>query len=121
MATATRFTIVHADDLERSGRWGLVRRSLGLRAFGANLVEIEPGAQIPEHDETGRDQEEVFLVLDGEAVVVLDGARHPAPAGTFVRVDPAVKRTVANEADAVARVLIVSAPTTSGYQPMDWA
>ena len=37
-ATAT-FTIVHRDQLERTGNWGLARRSLGLRSFGINLVE----------------------------------------------------------------------------------
>jgi quercetin dioxygenase-like cupin family protein len=48
--------IVHADDIEKSGNWLLVRRSLGLAAFGINMVEIAPGESIPEHDETGRDQ-----------------------------------------------------------------
>ncbi|HEY6016433.1 MAG TPA: cupin domain-containing protein [Gaiellaceae bacterium] len=121
MATATRFTIVHTDDLERSGRWALVRRSLELRSFGANMVEIQPGTQIPEHDETERDQEEVFLVLQGDAVAVLDGVRYAAPAGTFVRADPEVVRTIANDSDAPATVLIVSAPRSSGYEPLDWA
>jgi quercetin dioxygenase-like cupin family protein len=115
------FTIVHADALERDGRWGLVRRSLGLGSFGMNVVDIEPGTQIPEHDETARDQEEVFLVLAGDVTVVVDGERHPAPTGTFVRVDPEVTRTVANDGSVPARVLIVSAPRTSGYEPMAWA
>ena len=52
-------------DLEVTGDWRLVRRTLGLRAFGLNLVDIPPGGQIPEHDETGRDQEEVFYVVSG--------------------------------------------------------
>jgi uncharacterized cupin superfamily protein len=115
------FTIVHGDDVERSGRWSLVRRALGLSAFGMNVVEIEPGYSIPEHDETGRDQEEVFVVLDGDVTMVVAGERHPAPRGTFVRVDPDLRRTVANESGALARVLIVSAPRGSGYEPLDWA
>lgn len=49
------FTILHQDDFERSGRWLLARRSLGLKAFGMNVVEIEPGGGIPEHDEIERD------------------------------------------------------------------
>src|SRR5215207_5973875 len=79
------FTILHRNDLERSGRWLLARRSLGLRSFGMNLVEIEPGGSIPEHDELERDQEEIFIVLEGDAILVVDGTEHPAPAGTFVR------------------------------------
>lgn len=50
------YTIAHRDELERTGNWALVRRSLGCRAFGVNLVEIQPGESIPEHDETQRDQ-----------------------------------------------------------------
>ena len=42
-----------------------MRRALGLSSFGMNLVDIPPGEQIPEHDETRRDQEEVFYVVGG--------------------------------------------------------
>jgi quercetin dioxygenase-like cupin family protein len=121
MATAGRFTMAHRDDLERAGRWVLVRRSLGVDSFGVNLVEIEPGGTIPEHDEVARDQEELFVVLDGDATMVVDGERRPAPAGTFVRVEPEATRTVANDGETAVSVLIVSAPRTSGYAPPDWA
>jgi quercetin dioxygenase-like cupin family protein len=84
------------------------------------LVDIPAGESIPEHDETGRDQEEVFVVLSGSPTMVIDGADHPAPAGTFVRVDPELRRTVRNDGDDVATVLIVSAPRSSGYEPMGW-
>jgi quercetin dioxygenase-like cupin family protein len=115
------FTIKHLDELERNGRWSLVRRGLGVRSFGVNVVEVEQGYSIPEHDERERDQEEVFVVLAGEAVMVIDGQDHPAPAGTFVRVEPARRRTVRNDGEEPVRVLIVSAPTSSGYEPLDWA
>jgi mannose-6-phosphate isomerase-like protein (cupin superfamily) len=115
------YTIRHRDDFERTGRWSLARRSLGLDSFGMNLVAIEPGYAIPEHDELGRGQEEVFVILSGDAVAVLDGEDHPAPAGTFVRVEPRVRRTIRNDGREPVDLLIVSAPTTSGYEPMDWA
>lgn len=114
-------TIAALDDMERTGGWHLVRRSLGLGAFGMNVVRIAPGASIPEHDETGRDQEEVFLTLAGSPVVVADGERLPLPVWSFARVDPAVVRTVANDGPDEAVVLIASAPRTSGYEPMEWA
>jgi uncharacterized cupin superfamily protein len=117
----TPFTIEHEDGFERSGRWHLARRSLGLTSFGMNLVELEPGARIPEHDETERDQEEVYVVLAGTAVAIVDGEEHPAPAGTFVRLDPEPLRTIANVGDEPVKLLMVSAPRTSGYEPMDWA
>jgi uncharacterized cupin superfamily protein len=115
------FTILHRDECERTGAWTLARRSLGVRAFGMNVVEIEPGDQIPEHDETERNQEEVFIVLSGTPTLVIDGEDHPAVAGTFARLDPEPKRTLVNRGDEPATVLIVSAPRTSGFEPMDWA
>jgi quercetin dioxygenase-like cupin family protein len=115
------YAIVHRDELERTGNWALVRRSLELRSFGVNLVDIPPGESIPEHDETGRDQEELFFVVSGSAALLIDGQEHPAPAGTFARLDPDRRRTVRNTGDEPASVLIVSAPRSSGYEPMDWA
>jgi uncharacterized cupin superfamily protein len=114
-------TIRRREDLERTGNWLLVRRSLGVDAFGLNLVEIPPGERIPEHDETERDQEEVFLVLEGSPSLVVDGREIETPAGTFARLDPRLSRTVVNHGDEPAAVLIVSAPRTSGFEPLDWA
>jgi len=115
-------TIRHDDELEREyGKWVLVRRSLGVRSFGINAVELPPGESIPEHDETGRDHEELFLVLEGEPTLVVEDADHPLREGSFARLDPTLKRTVRNDGDSVARVLIVSAPVSSGYEPMGWA
>jgi quercetin dioxygenase-like cupin family protein len=121
MVEGDGFRIAASDELARNGSWRLVRRTLDCRSLGMNLVEIAPGGQIPEHDETGRDQEEVFFVLSGEPVLVIDGTDHAAPAGTFARLDPRLRRTVRNPGGAPAQVLIASAPRESGYQPMDWA
>jgi len=115
------FTILHRDAFERTGRWLLARRSLGVQSFGMNIVEMESGYAIPEHDETERDQEEVFVVLSGSPTMVIAGRDYPAPAGTFVRVEPQLARRVRNDGDEPASVLVISAPTTSGYEPMDWA
>ncbi|HEY1316647.1 MAG TPA: cupin domain-containing protein [Gaiella sp.] len=115
-------TIKHDEELERAyGKWVLVRRSLGIDSFGINAVELPPGESIPEHDESGREHEEVFLVLDGDAVMVVDGVDYPVRRGSYARLDPVRRRTVRNDSDAVARVLIISAPVSSGYEPLDWA
>lgn len=120
MSDAT-FTLKHVDELERSGRWLLARRSLGLESFGLNVVDVEPGDRIPEHDETERDQEEVYVVLSGTATAVIDGVEHPAPAGTYARLDPEPSRTFVNTGTEPLRLLIASAPRSSGYAPPDWA
>lgn len=115
------FKLAHLSDCETSGNWQLVRRTLELRSFGINVVEIPPGEQIPEHDEVDRDQEEVFCVLGGTPTLLIDGEEHPARAGTFARLDPEHRRTVRNDGEEPARALIVSAPRSSGYEPMGWA
>jgi quercetin dioxygenase-like cupin family protein len=115
------FTIVAPEEMETAGNWLLVRRALGLSAFGINMVDIAPGERIPEHDETGRDQEEVFVALSGDATMVIEDEEHPLPEGSFARLDTHVKRTVANNGNETIRVLICSAPRNSGYEPMGWA
>ncbi len=121
MADDDGFTIASADELETNGRWGLVRRSIGLGSFGMNLVEIEPGGQIPEHTEAERDHEEVFVILRGDAVAVIDGEDHPVSPISFVRVAPDRRRTVRNDGSEPVQLLIASAPTTSGFEPLAWA
>lgn len=118
---AEPLTIRSLAQMERNGSWVLARRSLGLESFGLNVVEIAPGDSIPEHDETGRDQEEVFLTLAGAPTLVVDGREHALPAGSFARLDAAPRRYVRNDGGESAQVLIASAPRTSGYEPMEWA
>ncbi len=122
MATTPRFTLMHIDELDRPWpKWLLARRSLGIGSFGMNVCHLEPGEQIPEHDETERDQEEVYIVLSGDATVVIDGKEHAAPAGTYARVSVEPRRTIRNTGSEPCEVLMVSAPRTSGYEPMEWA
>jgi mannose-6-phosphate isomerase-like protein (cupin superfamily) len=115
------FTVTRCEDCETTGSWHLVRRTLDVGSFGLNVVDIAAGEQIPEHDETARDQEEVFYVLQGSPTLVIDGEDHAFGAGTFARLDPAHTRTVRNDGSEAASVLVVSAPRTSGYRPMEWA
>jgi quercetin dioxygenase-like cupin family protein len=111
------------ETLDGSGgaRWMLLRRGLDLQAFGMNLVEVAAGGEIPEHDEAASGQIEIYAVLDGEGVLRLDGEEHPAPAGTWARLDPGVTRTILNRSDAPLTALLIGCPAETGYQPMSWA
>jgi uncharacterized cupin superfamily protein len=115
------FKLIHRDDCDTTGDWKLVRRTLDLRAFGINIVDIPPSGEIPEHDETDRDQEELFYILSGNPTLVVDGQGHPVRSGTFARVDPEHRRSIRNDGEEQASVLIASAPRSSGYRPMEWA
>jgi uncharacterized cupin superfamily protein len=110
------------EEMEGSGgaTWRLARKTLGAEAFGFNVVDIEAGGEIPAHDHTGDNQEEVFIILDGEGTIVTDGVEHAAPAGTFCRFAPEVNRTIRNGSDANVRALLIGVPVDSGYQGMGW-
>jgi len=123
---AANYTIKHRDEFERmegSGEctWLLARKALGTRSFGYNLVEIAPGGQIPEHDESGSGQVELYLILEGEATMRLDGEDHPAPAGTFASIEPAATRTILNRSEATVTAMLIGVQPEGGYEPMSWA
>jgi uncharacterized cupin superfamily protein len=123
---AADYSIKHRDEFERmegSGdcTWLLARKALGTAAFGYNLVEIAPGGQIPEHDEGRSGQVELYAILEGEATMRLDGEDHPAPAGTFVSIEPAASRTILNRSEQPVLALLIGVQPEGGYEPMSWA
>ncbi len=109
--------------MEGSGEcnWLLARKALGTEAFGYNLVEIGPGGQIPEHDESESGQVELYAILEGEAVMRLDGEDHPAPAGTFASIEPAATRTILNRSDAPVMALLIGVDPGGDYEHASWA
>ena len=110
------------EEMEGSGgaTWRLARKTLGAEAFGFNVVDIEAGGEIPAHDHSGDNQEEVFVILEGQGTLVTDGEEHDAPAGTFCRLAPEVNRTIKNNSDGTVRALLIGVPVDSGYQGMGW-
>jgi quercetin dioxygenase-like cupin family protein len=120
------YSIKHRDEfeaMEGSGdcTWKLARKALGTSAFGFNLVEIEPGGEIPEHNEEGSGQVELYVILEGDAVLRIEGEDHPAPAGTFASIEPPASRTILNRSDAKVTAMLIGVQPEGGYQPMSWA
>ena len=119
-------SIKHRDEFERmagSGgcTWVLARKALGTSAFGFNLVEIEPGGALPEHDEAGSGQVELYVVMEGEAVISVDGEETVAPAGTFASLDPGSARTLLNRSAEPVTALLIGVVPAEGYEPPGWA
>jgi quercetin dioxygenase-like cupin family protein len=119
------YTIKRVDEFEEmegtgGATWRLARKTLGAESFGFNVVDIEAGGQIPAHDHTANDQEEVFIILEGQGTIVTDGDEHDAPAGTYCRLAPEVNRTIRNKSDGQVRALLIGVPMKSGYKPMSW-
>jgi len=122
---AAGYSIKHRDEFESmagSGdcTWSLARKALGTSAFGFNLVEIAPGGQIPEHDEAESGQAELYVVLEGEAILRIDGEDHPAPAGTFAAIDPPASRTILNRSEAPVTAMLIGVQPEGDYKPMSW-
>ena len=117
MSTNPKPQVARLDDIERRGRDIPVREHFGIRAFGINaFTPGEDGALIGEHDEAGSGQEELYLVLDGNATFEIDGATVDAPEGTFVFVRPESRRKATGD----GTVLVLGAKPGEAYQAIDW-
>lgn len=75
-------------------RFQSLRTPLGVRSFGMNVITLDPGqrGRIHAHER----QEEVYLVLEGELTLLIEGAEHVLGADQLARVGPAVRRQLVN-------------------------
>jgi len=121
------FAIAHLDEIDElsDGRqpWRPVRHHFGISSFGITAwTGHEAGDRIlNEHDEADQSDraEELYLVMQGRAVFELDGERRDAPAGTFVFVEPDVKRTAFAEEPGTTIVAVGGVPGKA-YEVSGW-
>jgi uncharacterized cupin superfamily protein len=90
-------------DLESPERFVGLRRALGVSAFGMNLILLRPRQQgrIHRHER----QEEVYLVLEGELTLAVEGEERVLRRGELARVAPAVRRRLMNRGSQLCAVL----------------
>ena len=113
--------VAHLTELRTAEGWAGIRRELGVSAFGINAWTAgEDGATIiAEHAEAQSGQEEVYLVLEGQATFTLDGEEVDGPAGTIVHVsDPTVRRGATGTAGTT--ILVVGAKPGEAYTVTGW-
>lgn len=125
-----RYEVAHFDDFSmgwhrNQTRWAPVRSQFDIEAFGINAYRAEKADEdvISEHDEAGErgaQHQELYLVADGHATFILDGAEIDAPQGTFVFVrDPAVRRkAVAREPGTL--VVAIGGKAGEVFKPSQW-
>jgi hypothetical protein len=117
MSDNPKWQVARLDEIERRGRDIPVREHLGIHAFGINgYTPSEDGTLIGEHDESGSGQEELYVVLDGNATFEVDGETFDAPAGTLVFVRPESRRKATGE----GTVLALGATPGEVYEAIDW-
>jgi uncharacterized cupin superfamily protein len=81
-------------DPDSGDRFVPLRRQLGVTSFGMNQIVLRPGqrGRIHRHQR----QEEVYLVLEGELDLVVEGEESRLGIGELVRVAPGVRRQLVN-------------------------
>lgn len=91
MEPGADFAQLNPDTDERFQR---LRAELGISTFGLNLIVLQPGqaGRIHRHER----QEEVYLVLEGELSLLLEGEERVVPANGIARVAPDVRRQLVN-------------------------
>ena len=115
------YTARRIDEMEAAwgGSFRQVRDHLGVTSFGMNVIELPPnsGDAYPEHSHTFNGQEEVYLVLEGSADLVLpDGVVRLDAGETMVRVGATTRRAVRSGPEG-ARLLVMGGTSGSPYTP----
>jgi mannose-6-phosphate isomerase-like protein (cupin superfamily) len=91
-------------DLDTAERFVPLRRHLGVTSFGLNQLVLQPGQRGRIHRH--RDQEEVYLVLEGTLTLLIEGEAQLLERGELVRVAPTVRRQLVNRGPG--RVLLLA-------------
>jgi uncharacterized cupin superfamily protein len=108
-----RWALVNRDDLdEREDGGGYrfldVSAAVGLDRLRANLFRFRPGDRMEYHSH--KEQEELLVILEGTATLVVEGERCAVKSGDLVRFDPPVKRQLVNDGDRDCLWLGIGAP-----------
>ena len=112
---------LHGPTVPGQAQWHTIRSTLGVASFGINAwTATEDGQQIiGEHDETGLEHEELYIVLSGDATFTLDGETVEAPAGSVVHIPgTAVKRAASGTRGTT--ILVVGAKPGEAFTPSSW-
>jgi uncharacterized cupin superfamily protein len=97
-------------DAASGERMTVLSEPLGLTSFGLRRLVLQPGQRNRVHRH--RDQEEVYVVLDGRLTVVFEDGERELGEGEVARVAPEVRRQLANRSDEPCRLLAIGAAGT---------
>lgn len=121
------YKLSHLDEIEefggRASGFRAVRHHFGITTFGINASRATAAGDtvVPEHSEDEPDSsEELYIVTAGEATFELDGETRDAPAGTFVHVQPGVKRSAVAKTPDTTVLAIGTAPPGKAYEVSGW-
>ncbi|MFC5279208.1 cupin domain-containing protein [Halorubrum rubrum] len=99
----------YADVESKAPGMYFLREALDCAELGVTVVEGDADWEGMEHDHGEDGQEEVYVLLKGEATMDVDGESIALAAGDAVRVDPESSRALSFEADG-SRMVVAGAP-----------
>ena len=108
--------VLHIDDIEgaHGGVFKPVGRTLGVTAFGVNVEQFPQGSEhYPDHDHSKDGQEEVYVVLSGQATLTIDGEEHAMRAGSIAYVPAGHSRRFTMPDEGVQILAIGGTPGTA--------
>jgi mannose-6-phosphate isomerase-like protein (cupin superfamily) len=91
-------------DPDTGERFLPLRRQLGVSSFGINQIVLQPGQRGRIHRH--KNQEEVYLVLEGTLTLLIEGERTELAVGEVMRVAPQVRRQLVNRGPG--RVVVIA-------------
>ncbi|MBX0294178.1 cupin domain-containing protein [Haloarcula nitratireducens] len=99
----------YADTDAVGGGLHFLRDELNCENVGVSVLDCEPGWSGKPHDHSDDGQEEVYVLVDGEATVTVDGDDVSMSAGDAIRIEPDAKREIRN-GETESQFVLVGAP-----------
>ena len=107
-------TIKRFDELESykgEGRFSYAGKTLGVSAWGMNLLRLPAGwSDYPDHDHAKDGQEEVYVVLEGDATMQAGTESFHLERGMMARVGPGEKRKITPGSSGVTILALGGTP-----------
>ena len=105
------YAVVRVDEMESTfgGMAKRARIALGVKSFAMMVVDLPPDSDemFPEHSHEEDGSEEVYWLLSGSGLLVIDGTEFPIEPGVAARVGPAPRRRLRSGPQG-ARVLMLA-------------
>jgi mannose-6-phosphate isomerase-like protein (cupin superfamily) len=102
-------------DPDTGERFQSLRRELGIGSFGMNVIVLHPRERGRIHDHEV--QEEVYLVLEGELTLGIDGDERRLGVGEVARVGPGTRRQLQNH--GTERLVIIALGAAGEHKGRD--
>ena len=117
----TDYTVKRFDEMEPilGGFFLRARAALGVSSFGMQFLQMPPGGGdfYPNHDHADSGQEEVYVVLSGEADFEIEGERFHVGPETAVRVGPTTHRRIHPGPEGVRILALAGVPGAAYVAP----